>query len=50
MKTEEDKEFERMEREQLRSDLRRARELAEEQEKEKRCPTCHRLLKDAEND
>ena len=44
MKTEEDEEFERIEREQARANGWRKRQI--EDEREKRCPACHRLLED----
>jgi hypothetical protein len=47
MKTEEDEEFERIMREQGYRVIGRWREPETEDEKEKRCPTCHRLLKDS---
>ena len=40
----EDEEFERIEREQARANGWRKRQI--EDEREKRCPTCHRLLED----
>ena len=47
--TEEDEEFERIEREQARATAWRKRQI--EDEKEKRCPTCHRLIEEEiEND
>jgi len=46
MKTEEDEEFERIMREQGYRVIGRWRESEAEEEKEKRCPTCHRLLND----
>lgn len=46
MKTEEDEEFERILREQGYRVIGRYREPEAEEEKEKRCPTCHRLLND----
>ena len=50
MKTEEDEEFERIEREQARANGWRKRQV--EDEREKRCPTCHQILIDEkiEND
>lgn len=44
MKTDEDEEFERIEREQARANGWRKRQI--EDEREKRCPTCHQLLED----
>ncbi len=46
MKTEEDEEFERIMREQGYRVIGRWRESETEEEEEKRCPTCHRLLND----
>ena len=46
MKTEEDEEFERILREQGYRIVGRWRGPEAEEKKEKRCPTCHRLLKE----
>jgi hypothetical protein len=44
MKTEEDEEFERIEREQARASGWRKRQI--EDERERRCPTCNKWLED----
>ena len=44
MKTEEDEEFERIEREQARANGWRKRQI--EDERERRCPTCNQWLDD----
>lgn len=52
MRTEEDDEFERIEREQARASAWRKRQIEDEEYKRQRCPTCNRLLleEDVEND